>query len=51
MFAPVALRFYSYQLATNPEAQTYINTVLENPAVKAWIDAGKLESEIIPEFE
>ncbi|MDO9161849.1 MAG: glutathione S-transferase family protein [Methylococcaceae bacterium] len=51
MFTPVALRFYSYQLATNPEAQTYINTVLENPAVKAWIDAGKLESEIIPEFE
>jgi len=51
MFAPVALRFYSYQLATNPEAQTYINTVLENPAVKAWIDAGKLETEVIAAFE
>jgi len=51
MFAPVALRFYSYQLATNPEAQAYINTVLEHPAIKAWIDAGKLETEIIPEFE
>lgn len=51
MFAPVALRFYSYQLATNPEAQAYINTVLENPAVKAWIDAGKLEAEVIAAFE
>jgi len=51
MFAPVALRFYSYQLATNPEAQAYINTVLENPAVKAWIDAGKLETEVIAAFE
>lgn len=51
MFAPVALRFYSYQLATNPEAQAYINTVLENPAVKAWIDAGKQETEVIAAFE
>lgn len=51
MFAPVALRFYSYQLATNPEAQAYINTVLENPAVKAWIDTGKQETEVIAAFE
>lgn len=51
MFAPVAFRFFNYQLATNPEAQAYINTVLENPAVKAWIDAGKLETEVIAAFE
>lgn len=51
MFAPVALRFHSYQLATNTEAQAYVNTVLENSAVNAWIEAGKLESEFIAAFE
>lgn len=51
MFAPVALRFCSYQLATHPEAQAYINTVLENPAITAWIDAGKQETEVIAAFE
>lgn len=47
MFAPVAIRFHSYQIAGNSEAETYQQTVLENPAVKAWIEAGKLETEVI----
>ncbi len=51
MFAPVALRFNSYQIATNSDAQAYVDTVLANPAVKAWIAAGKLESEVIAAFE
>lgn len=51
MFAPVALRFHSYQISTNAEAQAYIDTVLDCPAVEAWIEAGKLESEVILAFE
>jgi len=51
MFAPVALRFHSYQLTTNAEGQAYVNTVLNYPAVKAWIEAGKLETEVIAAFE
>lgn len=51
MFAPVALRFHSYQLATNAEAQAYVDTVLACPAVQAWMEAGKLESEVILAFE
>ncbi|MEQ1530617.1 MAG: glutathione S-transferase family protein [Methylococcales bacterium] len=51
MFAPVALRFYSYQIATNRVAQAYINTVLENPALREWLEAGKQETEIIAAFE
>lgn len=47
MFAPVAIRFHNYRIATNPEAQTYLETVLENPAVRSWIDSGKLETEVI----
>ncbi|WP_446809338.1 glutathione S-transferase family protein [Methylomonas sp. 2BW1-5-20] len=51
MFAPVALRFHSYLLETNKDAQAYVDTVLDCPAVKAWIEAGKLESEVIAAFE
>jgi len=46
MFAPVALRFYSYQLPCNPESQAFVNTVLENPDVREWIAAGKLETKV-----
>lgn len=51
MFAPVTLRFHSYRLETNQDAQAYIDTVQNCPAVKAWIEAGKLESEVIAAFE
>jgi glutathione S-transferase len=51
MFAPVALRFYSYRIETNPEAQAYMVTVLSYPAVKDWIEAGKLETEVIAAFK
>lgn len=51
MFAPVAYRFHSYRLTSNAEAQIYVSTVLECPAVKDWIEAGKLESEVIEAFE
>ena len=51
MFAPVALRFHSYRIETNPEAQAYMETVLNYPAVKDWIEASKLETEVIAAFE
>jgi glutathione S-transferase len=51
MFAPVVLRFHTYQLSTNTDAQAYMDTVLETPALKAWIEAGKLETEVIAAFE
>ncbi|OAI11813.1 glutathione S-transferase [Methylomonas koyamae] len=51
MFAPVAFRFHSYQLVTNPEAQAYVQTVLNDPDAQAWIEAGKHESEVISAFE
>jgi glutathione S-transferase len=51
MFAPVALRFHTYQLSTNAEALGYVNTVLEYPAIREWVEAGKRELEVIPAFE
>lgn len=51
MYAPVALRFHSYQLEAGPAALEYVNTVLGHPAVAEWVAAGKAETEIIPAFE
>lgn len=51
MFAPVALRFHSYRLTSNEDAQAYVDTVLANPAVKEWIEASKQETEVIAAFE
>lgn len=51
MYAPVALRFHSYQLEAEPEAAVYMNTVLGHPAVVEWIEAGKAETEMIQAYE
>jgi glutathione S-transferase len=51
MFAPVALRFYSYQPELGERATAYMNTVLAHPAVKEWMAAGVAETEIINEDE
>lgn len=51
MFAPVALRFQSYQLASHDEAQAYVQTVLSDPAIKEWMAAGRQETEVIEAFE
>ena len=51
MFAPVTLRFHSYKIETNTEARDYIDWVMNNEAIKSWIEAGKIESEVITAFD
>ncbi|HUW51508.1 MAG TPA: glutathione S-transferase family protein [Sulfuricella sp.] len=51
MYAPVALRFHTYQLAAGEVEQDYVNTVLTHPAIQEWIEAGKQETEVIQAFE
>jgi len=51
MYAPVALRFHTYDLVDGQVEQDYVDTVLGHPAVQEWIETGKNESEIIPAFE
>jgi glutathione S-transferase len=51
MYAPVALRFRIYRLDAGPAAANYVDTVLGHPAMQEWIEAGRVEAEVIPGFE
>ena len=51
MFAPVALRFHSYQPELPARAADYVATQIGNPALQEWIAAGRAEKDIIKEDE
>lgn len=51
MYAPIALRFDGYGVPLAGIAAGYVQSVLDHPAVLAWIEAGKAEREIIQEAE
>ncbi|SMF96463.1 glutathione S-transferase [Methylomagnum ishizawai] len=51
MYAPVALRFWTYRLEADAVALAYRDTVLGHPAMSEWIEAGRAETEVIPAFE
>jgi len=51
MFAPIALRFEGYSIALDNISNDYVQSVLAQPHIKEWIEAGKAEKEIIPEDE
>ncbi|MFA0085788.1 glutathione S-transferase family protein [Vibrio sp. 10N.261.51.F12] len=51
MFAPVALRFMTYQIPLSKAAKQYQNTVLESAAIKQWIGQALTESDIVEEDE
>ena len=51
MFAPVALRFHSYQPELPPPALAYVKTHIANPALQEWMTAGRAEKEVIKEDE
>jgi len=51
MFAPVALRFHTYGVALPETAQAYVATVLDDAATRAWIEAARQETAVIPEDE
>lgn len=46
-YAPVALRFFNYGVEGPPPVQAYVATVLSDPDVAAWMEAGKSETEVI----
>lgn len=50
MFAPVALRFHSYQPDLSPAAARYVGQVLGNVHVQAWMEAGRQEAEVVKEY-
>lgn len=51
MFAPVALRFHTYGIALPETAQAYVATVCDDAAVRAWIQAARQETAMIPKEE
>ncbi|OOY35531.1 glutathione S-transferase [Solemya velum gill symbiont] len=51
MFAPVALRFNGYNIQLDGIEKEYVNSVLAHPAIVEWIEAAKLETEVITEDE
>ena len=51
MFAPVVLRFISYGVRLDGLVHDYAETVHQHPAITDWINAGKVEKEIIETYE
>ena len=51
MFAPVASRFRTYDVALRPEVEPYWRTLLDHPLCRLWFAAGEAESEVIPACE
>lgn len=51
MYAPIALRFHGYHIPLDRVEADYVKSVLNQPAIIEWIEAGKAEKEIIGEDE
>lgn len=51
MFAPVVLRFITYDVKLDAIAQAYVDAVRALPAVQEWVAAAQVETETIPEFD
>jgi len=47
LFAPVAVCFDAYSAELSEEANTYLQTLLDNPFVQKWINLGRREKEAL----
>ncbi len=51
MFAPVVLRFATYGVELDSVCQSYADAILNLPSIQEWIEAAKLEKEVISKYE
>ena len=51
MYSPIALRFEGYNIPLQGIEADYVKSVLNQPCILEWIEAGKQEKEIIEEDE
>jgi glutathione S-transferase len=51
MYAPVVLRFRTYEVELPRAARSYSDAMLELPAMQEWIAAAERETESIPQFD
>ncbi len=47
-FAPVVMRFRTYEVSLAPALQAYVERVIQHPAVAQWIREAEAESEVFP---
>lgn len=51
MFAPIVMRFTTYGIDLSESSQKYVRTMLQNPALAAWLKDAQNESQILTDFE
>jgi len=51
MYAPVVLRFRTYQVQLNSPGREYANAVLALPVLQEWVAAAVAETEVVAAFE
>ena len=51
MYAPVVLRFRTYEVELPPSSRAYADAMLALPAMREWIAAAEREPESIPQFD
>lgn len=51
MYAPVALRIHTYDIALSDKARLYQQKLLNSPAIKRWLAEARLETDIVEEDE
>ncbi len=51
MYAPVAIRFNTYQVELDNVSQAYVSALLALPAMQEWFTAARSEEEVMPQFE
>lgn len=51
MYAPVVLRFRTYEVELPPACRAYGDAMLALPAMQEWITAAEAETEVIAKFE
>lgn len=51
MYAPVCLRFLTYDVALDPVSAAYCKAILEWPALRRWIEAARAEPDELEELD
>ncbi|MES9969235.1 MAG: glutathione S-transferase family protein [Candidatus Thiodiazotropha sp.] len=51
MFAPIVLRFISYNVSLIGVAKEYVDSVMQQPGINEWLEAANHETEIIQAYE
>lgn len=51
MFAPVVLRFKTYEVALDPVCRRYADAMLVLPAMQKWLEMARTEPEVAPHYE